>query len=147
MQVRINSIIQIYICYQSSSVSAQLKLRSWIIKKYCKKFAVIVLNGQNSKLEKSGLTLFHHTLIEPIENVPLSHRRSNGEHVTLSSTINSEIHSFAPKKYGVSHVLDYLRLNGGVEKFPNIIIISGYLAGRSISFTSGSCIGETMGWH
>jgi len=36
----------------------------------------------------------------------------------------------------VSHVLQWLKDNGGVEKFPRIITLSGRLAGRGISFTS-----------
>lgn len=48
----------------------------------------------------------------------------------------------------VSEALSYLR-SEGVEKHPRIIIVAGVgkICGRSISFTSGDCAGEKMGWH
>lgn len=42
----------------------------------------------------------------------------------------------------VSSFLQYLKQNGGVEEHSHIIIMSGYMAGRGISFVS-----EDYGWH
>jgi hypothetical protein len=44
-------------------------------------------------------------------------------------------HSFN-KNVGISEMLGWLKRNGGVDKFPRIITISGKLAGRGISFVS-----------
>jgi hypothetical protein len=45
-------------------------------------------------------------------------------------------------KVDITSVLQYLKDNGGVEKFPNIVIIAGELAGRCISYVS-----KDYGWH
>ena len=44
-------------------------------------------------------------------------------------------HSFN-KNVGIAEMLGWLKRNGGVEKFPRILTISGKLAGRGISFVS-----------
>jgi hypothetical protein len=53
---------------------------------------------------------------------------------------NVKVNSFA--KIDVTSALQYLKDNGGLKKFPRIIIIAGELAGRCISYVS-----RDYGWH
>ena len=53
---------------------------------------------------------------------------------------------------GIAKVIGYLKRNGGIEKFPRILILSGGLAGRGISFVDdgyGRSLDNKndLGWH
>jgi hypothetical protein len=56
------------------------------------------------------------------------------------STIRNGVHVFS--KLVVQHALQFLKNNGGAERFPRIIIVSGMLASRGTNFTS-----TDFGWH
>jgi hypothetical protein len=89
--------------------------------------------------------------------VELYHRSLDGEQIRMKNGngrfINSDVckwrhgaHSFG-KTFSISNVLQWLKDNGGVERFPRIITISGKLAGRGISFVSddyGRYLGEFL---
>jgi hypothetical protein len=66
-----------------------------------------------------------------------------------NSSLSNKIHSF--KNCTISSILTYLYENGGYERYPNIIIISGRLAERGINFCSSNfekCKrNNLMVWH
>ena len=88
--------------------------------------AVILYNGE-------GIDLFHHSLVDKRIVIPLS----DGRRVVGGQKCDWCIgaHTFN-KSIGIAEMIQYLKDNGGVEKFPRIITISGKLAGRGISFVS-----------
>jgi hypothetical protein len=88
--------------------------------------AVILYNGE-------GIDLFHHSLVGNKIIIPLS----DGCRVVGGKKCEwcEGAHTFN-KHIGISEMIQYLKDNGGVEKFPRIITISGKLAGRGISFIS-----------
>ena len=88
--------------------------------------AVILYNGE-------GVDLFHHSLVGKKIVIPLS----DGRRVVGGRKCDwcENAHTFN-KNIGISEMIQYLKDNGGVEKFPRIITISGKLAGRGISFVS-----------
>jgi hypothetical protein len=93
--------------------------------KYPNKFTVLIFNGE-------GVRLHHHSLIGrtvKINNHIFSEDQSmRGTHLLGNVTIQS--------------TLQYLKNNGGAERFPRIVIISGDLADRGINFVSKDFI-----WH
>jgi len=76
---------------------------------------------------------------EPCERV----QKINFPHLAII-IYNSNGISFLGKIYKqtISSFLQYLKDNGGIKKYPNIIIFSGDLAGRCISFVSSD-----FKWH
>ena len=97
------------------------------------------------------------------DGIELYHRSLDGESVKIGRFTadgcnwRPGAHSFKGVTV-VSDVLQFMKDNGGVTRFPRIIVISGKLAGRGISFTSsdygkylheiernGSC--KWMGWR
>lgn len=102
------------------------------------------------------------------DGIDLYHRSLDGENVAIKSgggrTLSSDsckwrpgAHSFG-QAISIANVLQWLKDNGGVERFPRIITISGKLAGRGISFVSddygkylGSFVDNTppkwIGWR
>jgi hypothetical protein len=54
-------------------------------------------------------------------------------------------------KGSIAQAIGYLKIDGGYKKYPKILIISGDLASRGISFVSddyGKCLeNNTLGWH
>jgi hypothetical protein len=87
--------------------------------------AVILYNGD-------GIDLYHSSLIGKHIVIPLD----NGRSVTSQKcTWQTGAHSFS-KSIGIAEMIQFLKDNGGVERFPRIITISGKLAGRGISFVS-----------
>jgi hypothetical protein len=87
----------------------------------------------------AGLQM-HHSKINKIIKL------SNG----IESNYKNNIHSFR-KGVTPSHILEWLKNNGGVDKFPHIVTIAGDLASRGISFGSADfaqCINNNrLGWH
>lgn len=85
------------------------------------KIAVLLWN-------KDGVTLYHKKLSKKsidINNPKCKYTfcRATGEHI-----FSGDVH--------ISEIYQYLKDNGGVKKFPNIITVAGTKAGRGISFTS-----------
>jgi hypothetical protein len=91
------------------------------------------------------------------QGVELYHRSLDGEKIHIKNGNGRNIHSeeckWRPgahtfgKTIAISNVLQWLKDNGGVERFPRIITISGKLAGRGISFVSddyGRYLGEFL---
>jgi len=87
-----------------------------IVKKYCKNIVTIVYNG-------NGIKMYYRDMVK--------------------IKINNK--NIIPKEYAdidITSALQYLKDNGGVEKFPRIIIISGDYASRCTSFVT-----EDYVWH
>jgi len=78
------------------------------------------------------------------------------QYTSSKCTWKTNAHSF-DKKVSISSLIQWLKDNGGVDMFPRIIIISGKLASRGISFTSADygkylnsfdkCIPDWVGWR
>lgn len=113
----------------SNVIAPQNKLRDYIMKNYSKDVAVVTMYDKY-------ITFYHHTLtkVDAIETDQ------------VISTRLDKLH-YIGKRFCMSNVINYMRLNGGVKVFPRILILAGTLAGRANSFTSGSCIGSDMGWR
>lgn len=109
------------------------------------------------KLFRSISNLDIAVLIYNGNGVELYHRSLDGEKIRIKNVndrfINSDdckwrpgAHTFG-KTISISNVLQWLKDNGGVNRFPRIITISGKLAGRGISFVSddyGRYLGEYL---
>ena len=102
--------------------------------------ATILWNG-------NSIDLYHESLIHKKIKIPVKQytgRISNilSKKSCLKGLYNNNIitegaHHFKPDKvYGVSNIIQYLKDNGGVDKYKQILIICGHIAGRGISFTS-----------
>jgi hypothetical protein len=99
-----------------------------------KEIATIVYTGEGTKL--------YHKNLENIDRITLSNN--------IKSEKNGKYHIF--KKGGnPQFVLEYLKKNGGVKKYPHIITIAGDLASRGISYGSADfseCVkNQQLGWH
>lgn len=89
------------------------------------KIAVLLYNGD-------GVDLYHPSLKEDTIRIPYL----SGKYTDSSKcTWYRDAYTFN-NKVGISSVIQWLKDNGGVDRFPRIIVISGRLAGRGISFTS-----------
>ena len=95
----------------------QMNLFHGIIDNFGSKFAVVTYNG-------FGVSMYHSLLPQNFE--------INGVSATRSEFFKADI----------ADVLQYFKDNGGVEKFPRILIIAGELAGRCISYVSRDYV-----WH
>lgn len=107
------------------------ELQDFIKDKYSDKITTLVYNGKGVRLyigEKHKKILINKRSIE----------------------INCEQY-FDIKNIGISDVVGYLKNNGGYIKWKRILIISGELASRGISFVSsdyGKCLKNgKLGWH
>jgi hypothetical protein len=76
-------------------------------------------------------------LQKELMELPIATIVYNSHGVTLSYEQKIET-----RKMSISECLQWLKTNGGVERFPRIIIFSGDLAGRGISFTD-----TDFEWH
>jgi hypothetical protein len=87
--------------------------------------AVLLYNG-------NGIDLYHRSLDG--EKIRI---KSDGGRLMLGDecTWRPGAHSFG-QTIGIASVIQWLKDNGGVKRFPRIITISGKLAGRGISFVS-----------
>ena len=92
--------------------------------------ASMIYNGDETKL-------FHETLIA-VESIRLSNGR-------ISKNENG-VHVFK-KGATPSYILEWLKNNGGVSKFPHIITLAGDLASRGISFGSADWGKCDLPWH
>lgn len=94
-------------------VSSQINLRDGLIGTFPNdKFAVIVYNG-------CGVSIYHPDLPDTF---------AIGKHILEKGAYNKNVH--------VTNALQYFIDNGGYTKYPHIVIISGDLAARGISFVS-----------
>ena len=89
----------------------------------------------------SGMKV-HHVSIRDIKNIKLSNNR-----VSKNET---GIHFF-DKGSNPTFILEWLKNNGGVKRFPNIVTIAGDLATRGISYGAAdyaNCVkNNKLGWH
>lgn len=128
-------------------IKPQRKIFNWITRSGSD-IVTILYNGD-------GIDLYHPSLVKKIIVLPVDGgRKVVGGRMCLWS---SGAHSF-DKSVGISDILGWLKRNGGVEKFPRILTISGKLAGRGISFVSDDYgeymrtfgevgIPKTIGWR
>jgi hypothetical protein len=100
----------------SHIIENQNQMYEGILNRYSSKFVVIVYNGEGVRVNFQGMKPFG---INGKQVVP-------NEYVEIS----------------IPEILQYLKDNGGEKKFPRIIIISGKLAGRCISYVS-----KDYDWH
>jgi len=100
----------------SHIIENQNQMYEGILNRYSSKFVVIVYNGEGVRVNFQGMKPFEISEKEVIPN----------EYVEIS----------------VPEILQYLKDNGAEKKFPRIIIISGKLAGRCISYVS-----KDYDWH
>lgn len=106
-----------------TSTKPQKLLFRYIAKNY--DIAVILYNGE-------GIDLYHSKLAS-IKNIHI--KCGKKAYYSKKTTWCNNAHSFT-KKVSISDVIQWLKNNGGVSKFPRIITLSGKLAGRGISFVS-----------
>ncbi|MEI8137766.1 MAG: hypothetical protein WCH21_10625, partial [Bacteroidota bacterium] len=100
----------------SRIIENQENVYDGIVKNYKKDFTVLLQNGR-------GIKIYHHTLKNFI---------INGKKININKYVNLQI----------NETLQFLFDNGGINVFPRIIIISGDMAGRSVSYVSSNFI-----WH
>ena len=100
----------------SQIIDNQNRMYEGILENHESKFAIIVYNGEGIRMNYNGMK----TCIISGKTV------SPDEYVEIS----------------IPDALQYLKDNGGEKKFPRIIIISGKLAGRCISYVS-----RDYDWH
>ena len=98
-------------------ISNQIALAQGINKEYPRQFATLVYNG-------SGVMMYYHGMPETVTICEKQLKRNEFGDIPIADAIQ------------------YFYDNGGVFKFSHIIIISGDLAGRSISFVSKNFV-----WH
>ena len=98
-------------------ISNQIALAQGINKEYPRQFATLVYNG-------SGVMMYYHGMPETVTICEKQLKRNEFGDIAIADA------------------LQYFYDNGGVFKFSHIIIISGDLAGRSISFVSKNFV-----WH
>lgn len=128
-------------------IKPQRKIFDWVSRSGSD-IAVILYNGD-------GIDLYHPSLRQEVIVIAVDGGRKvvGGKRCEW----NSAAHSF-DKNVGISDILGWLKRNGGVEKFPRILTISGKLAGRGISFVSDDYgkymrsfgeggIPDTIGWR
>ena len=101
-------------------INKQEMMFSGIIDIYKRAFVVIVYNG-------NGVMIHHDDLYEKDNRVLIN---------------KIEVVRNRYSKLPLSDAIQYFKDNGGVEKYPRMIIISGDLAGRSISYVS-----KDYDWH
>lgn len=98
-------------------IKNQFALAEGINREYPTQFATVVYNG-------AGSLIYFHDMPDEI----------------IVSNKSVEQGEFAP--IDIADCLQYFYDNGGVEKFPRIIVIAGELAGRSISYVT-----KNFKWH
>jgi len=95
-----------------------------ITKKYKDDYTVMTYNGTSCKMYSSNLK--KERLVLPV--------------CKRKGTYTKGVHTF--KNTPLPYVIQYLKNNGGAEKFPRVIIISYKLVNRGINIVS-----EDFGWH
>jgi len=100
----------------SHIIENQNQMYEGILNRYSSKFVVIVYNGEGVRVNFQGMKPFG----------------INGKQVLPNEYV----------EISVPEILQYLKDNGAEKKFPRIIIISGKLAGRCISYVS-----KDYDWH
>ena len=111
-----NKYPRICLIKNSHVIENQNQMYDGILNNYNSKFVVIVYNGEGIRMNYTGMKfcIIAGKTVEPNKYIELS----------------------------IPDVLQYLKDNGGTKKFPRIIIISGKLAGRCISYVS-----RDYEWH
>ena len=90
-------------------------------------FTVIVYNGDDTKL-------YSPSLIGRSFRLPICCKKQNLKKST------DRVHVF--RQCAIQYVLQYLKQNGGAQRFPRILIISHGLVGRGVNIVSAD-----FGWH
>lgn len=123
----------ISICKIGTAVQPQNRVAKWLNDNYSSKLAVIVYNSDNISLSGGGIHI-------PKKTIILSNYSS--------STYKKEVHYF--KNVHVGLIIEYLQ-SLGPEKIKRIIILTGCMANRGITFGSTNyeeCIkNNIVPWH
>jgi hypothetical protein len=73
------------------------------------------------------------------------------EHIGIKGSKKLPSGYYHCKNISISQIIGYLKSSGGYKKYPRILLISGDLASRGISFVSndyGKCLDSNLlGWH
>jgi hypothetical protein len=117
-----------------TTIEPQLKIAEYIHSKYGEKIVSITYNGSSYGITMRGNSL-------------------DRESISITSKIISQyekgVHSFF--NCSISDILYYLQSNGGVDKYPVIVILAGKMADRGITFGSSNyseCIkNNILPWH
>ena len=104
-----------------NSVLSQQELFKYILNKYLNKITLILYNG-------NGIVLYNALLKDELYIEINGKKSKKCEWSIESHQFNSDI--------SYSNVIQYLKNNGGVKYYGNILTISGKLANRGISFVS-----------
>ena len=110
----------------SLHVSGMQKTEHEIIFKKLRQYGFLTL-----KYNGDGIDMYHKSL-RKLETIELKSGKK--------STTEKGIHTFT--YCGIPEVLQYVKENGGAEKYPHIAIVCGKLANRGINFVSAD-----FGWH
>lgn len=108
-----------------TAIEPQLKIASYIQRRYGDRITSITYNG-------SGLTLRGNSL--PKRNIP------------GLSIFAKGIHTVTKYGIGIGEVLDYLR-DEGVERHPRIVVLAGKMADRGITFCTSNWEEAKLPWH
>jgi len=109
-----------------SLISEQDKLMTSLLSRYKEEYTIITYNGTCCKICSPALVGVRMTL-------PLCHKKQ-------ASSSTDQIHVF--NHCALPYVLQYLKDNGGADRFPRILILSYKLVGRGINIVSAD-----FGWH
>jgi hypothetical protein len=117
-----------------TTIEPQLKISEYIHSKYGEKIVSITYNGSSYGITMRGNSL-------------------DRESITVTSKIISHyekyVHSFF--NCSIGDILQYLQSNGGVERYPVIVILAGKMADRGITFGSSNyseCMKNNIfPWH
>jgi hypothetical protein len=109
-----------------SLISEQDKLMSGVVSRYKKEFTVITYNG-------TACRIYSPELIGVRMILPICRKKQ-----ATSST--DRVHVF--NNCALPYVLQYLKDNGGADRFPRILILSYKLVGRGINIVSAD-----FDWH
>ena len=115
-----------------TTIEPQLKVARYIQEMYNNRITTITYNGTGYGTTIRG------------KNLPKTAITSN-----IKSTYSDRVHTFSDVQIG--DVISYLQENGGVEKFPRVVILAGKMADRGITFGSSNyskCMEmKCLPWH
>lgn len=121
-----------------NTIDPQIHAAEYVMNKYGSRIVTITYNGSTKGITMRG------------KNLP-------NKSITIPGTkINSVVYEYEPYTHYLSgmhigKVIEYLMKNGGVDKFPRIMVFAGKLADRGISFGTadfGDCVkAERIPWH
>lgn len=111
-------------------VNPQIKIAEYIYENFKNDIVVITYNGSGYGTTIRGCNLPYFPITIDKHNV---------------STYENHTHTF--KDCHIGDILSYLQDYGGISKYPRIIIISGKMADRGITFTSTNYTESKIPWH